>query len=547
MRARASLLLFVLAALLAAAPARHDRTIDPATRVDHDGVPVARPAKRDIGLYAHMFHQAIVMPISHFFDLPDKILWLLGPMGVDLRQEAANANAFDEVPNSTWFTNRNHIRAVSPAEIRRGPFDGILPEKPWTVTELKKGGFNAGFQIKDANDKHWIIKLDRVGYPRASSGAGVVSSRLVWAAGYNISLEQAVLFRRDDLRFETQVASAAPDDPPVEPSRLDEMLEHTARSTDGSYCADASLFLPGKVVGPIDFSGKRKDDPNDWYRHRNRRELRGLYVFYSWLNNWDVKDQQSLDMFDETQGKEGHLHHYLLDVNGSLGAAAEGAKPLPYGYEKRIDFGGIGKRLVSFGFIREPWRKAPQRSGIASVGNFEGDTFHPKRWRPLQEVPPFHEMSPRDAYWGAKLVCSFSDAQIQAAIDAARYEDPRAPVYLIEVLQKRREKIARYWFDRVAPLDYFEVRSERLHFHDLARDLGMAQARSYAVELSSSASGVPERSFVVSSTEIPLPHNAPHGSTLSLELSLSGRSAKSVHVDLQRSGSGWVLTRIRHA
>jgi hypothetical protein len=36
------------------------------------------------------------------------------------------------------------------------------------------------------------------------------------------------------------------------------------------------------------------------------------------------------------------------------------------------------------------------------------------------------------------------------------------------VLAGRRDKICRYWFDRVAPLDFFVVRADRLFFQDLA-------------------------------------------------------------------------------
>jgi hypothetical protein len=523
--------------------------VDTSTWTDHDARPIPQPKERKISLYGYMFRQAIVEPISHGFDIPDKLLWVTTPFGVTRKREASNVNTFDEVPNSTWFTNRNHFRPVSPDEIRSGPFDGLTPAKPWTVKDVKKGGYNIGFQIKDAAGKKWLVKIDPKGWPQTGSGAGTVVSRLVWAAGYNIALYQSITFRREDLEFETKAASTKPaakgDEPPITEADIDQILGRAARSEDGRYYGSASLFLPGKPAGPLDLHGRRKDDPNDWFKHKNRRELRGLYVFYAWLNNWDVKDQQTLDMYGPDD-KKGHLRHYLLDVDGSMGAAAEGPKPLPYGYEMRVDFPWTLKRLFTLGFIVEPWRKAHQESGIPSVGNFEGKAFHPPSWRPLEEVPPFRKMTPRDGYWGAKLVASFSDAQIAAAIDAAHYEDPRAPQYLLPVLIERRERIARYWFDRVAPLDFFHVEGGTLLFRDLALDLGLTGPRSYEVEIDglSSSDGDTDRKHL-SSTTMSLPTGAKR---LSLTLSVSGSRAASVRVDLGRTKEGaWTVTRVRHA
>jgi len=537
---------FLILALAGAAHA--PAPVDPTVWVDHDGHRIAQPRPRKINLYSYMFRQALIEPISHAFDIPDKVLLVTAPLGAGRKREAVNVNVYDEVPSSTWFSNRNHFRSVPVDEIRTGPFDGVTPAKPWTVSEVKSEGYNAGFQIKDAEGRKWLVKLDHKGYPQLGSGAGTVVSRLVWAAGYNIALYQSVTFRREDLQFETKLASARPvagEDAPITEADLTTLLKRGARAGDGSYTASASLFLPGKPAGPASLRERRRDDPNDWYRHKNRRELRGLYVFYSWLNNWDMKDQQTLDMYGKPNAASAHLTHNLLDVDGSLGAAAEGAKPLDYGYENRLDFSWTARRLVTLGFIQEPWRRAPQETGIPSVGHFEAKEFRPKHWEPLEEVPPFREMTIRDAYWGAKLVASFTDAQIAAALDAAHYEDPRATRYLLPVLIERRDKVARYWFSRVAPLDFFTVENGVLQFHDLAMDRGYPARRQYDVEVHARPEGrVPER-LRLRTTAWALPRTS--ASALSLELHVAGSSARSVRVDLARRGSDWIVTRVRHA
>ena len=154
--------------------------MDGSTWVDHDGRPIPAPRARKISLYSYMFRQALFEPISHAFDIPDKLLRVTGALGVSRRREAANVNAYDEVSNSTWFTNRNHFRSVPSDQIRTGPFEGVTPAKPWTVSDAKVGGFNVGFQIKDSEGRKWLIKLDPKGNPQLGSGAGTVVRLLVY-------------------------------------------------------------------------------------------------------------------------------------------------------------------------------------------------------------------------------------------------------------------------------------------------------------------------------------------------------------------------------
>lgn len=514
-----------------------------ATPVDHDACPIASPAERDPSLPAHLYREAIVEELSRIFDIPDKIIWALRPFGVAPNREAANVNAMDEVPNSTWFTNRNHVRSVSPSAIRKGPKDGLRPEMPWTIVDLKRGGVTPGFQIKDRNGKRWLIKLDAPGYPQAGSGASVVSSRLIWAAGYHFSHDEAVTFRRSELTLDEDLKQGK-EGKPVSEEDIDYLLTLGARDPDGTQYAAASLFLEGSPIGPFEFRGRREDDPNDWYQHKNRRELRGLWVFYSWINNWDVKDHQSLDTFHTPEGDSiGYVRHHLLDASGSLGAAAQGAKTLPTGYEKRIDFGWIAKRLVTLGFVEEPWRRIPQETGIPSIGNFASQGFEPDDWEPAQDLAPFREKELGDLYWGAKLVASFSDAQIRAAIDAVGYRDPRAPDVLFRILKERRDAIAREWFGRVAPLDFFTVEGGNLRFRDLAVDIGIASTRQYEARITSPGSGA-ARVVPLEGTALPLSALG-DAERVTLEVGVRGSKARPVRLEL-RLGSPWSVVRVRH-
>ena len=525
----------------------HGIPLDRGTTADHDARPVPPPKERNPNLVAHLYRESVVEELSRIFDIPDKIIWALGPLGVNPDAGAANVNDMDEVPNSTWFTNRNHIRSVSAETIRKGPGDGVRPEPPYVIKSMKRGGITPGFQVKDKNGNRWVIKLDAPAFPQAGSGAAVVSSRLIWAAGYPISHDQSIKFLRSELTIDDDLKQGKDGEKPLSDAELDYILGLGAHAPDGTQYAAASLFLKGQPVGPFEFRGRREDDPNDWYQHKNRRELRGLWVFYSWINNWDVKDQQSLDMFieGEQDSTKGYVQHHLLDASGSLGAAGKGTKDLYTGYEKRIDFGWISKRILSLGFAVEPWRSIDQASGITSIGNFTAAGFDPDGWEPMQDMPPFREMDLGDIYWGAKLVASFSDTQINAAVDAAGYEDPRAPEYLCRALRERRDAIAREWFGRVAPLDFFTVTGGNLSFHDLSVDIGLASGREYVARVTKDGSKSAETARL-QTTALPLSLLG-EAREASILLEVAGSKALPVRVELRRDGNTWSLSRVRHA
>jgi hypothetical protein len=152
-----------------------------------------------------------------------------------------------------------------------------------------------------------------------------------------------------------------------------------------------------------------------------------------------------------------------------------------------------------------------------------------------------------DAYWGAKIVASFSNDQIQAAIDAAGYEDPRAQKYLLKTLIERRDKIARYWFGRVAPLDYFHVNHGTLEFRDLEVDIRLQPARKYEVQIEALDDGaLAQKRVHLAEPKLLLAHLGAGGKHLRLTLAPVGSPAKPTTVELEKTGEKWVVALVRH-
>ena len=137
--------------------------IDDSTWVDHDRDPIAQPVDWQPSYWGRRFHQGFLDPVSHLFDIPDKLLWGARAFGAHTAREAVNVNAFDEVPNSTWFTNRNNALAVPVAGCGRP--DSLLPTNLGDKAR-EAGRMDGGLPDQGRGRQKWIVKLDPRGYPQ---------------------------------------------------------------------------------------------------------------------------------------------------------------------------------------------------------------------------------------------------------------------------------------------------------------------------------------------------------------------------------------------
>lgn len=264
---------------------------------------------------------------------------------------------------------------------------------------------------------------------------------------------------------------------PFTREKLEEILAGVNRNPDGSIRCLASLLLPD-VRGPFSFNGRRGDDANDWCDHEHRRELRALYVFCSLVNHWDIKDENSMDIYDEDDGRR-FVRHFLLDFGSTLGSAGHSAQDSVSGYANKADGRDMLVSFFTLGLKKWQWEDAKPYE-YPSVGYFESEIFHPAKWDPIYPIPAFENMTDRDAFWAAKIVMSFRDDDLGAIIDAGRLSDPEARDYLLQTLIARRDKIGRYWFSKVNPLDRFEFAQSEdgitIDFEDLSVLYGLEAA-----------------------------------------------------------------------
>jgi hypothetical protein len=370
---------------------------------------------------------------------------------------AQNINTIDEVPDSSWFTNRIGSRPVTAEEVLRGANTMDGPSGRWTVIRPKSAGAAPGFTVRDEKNETWFITFDPPKAPGAATAAIAVATRIFWALGYYQAENYLTSIHPEDISVaETaQVRTQTGARRPMRMSDVEEVLSRSARSADGSYRAIAARLIQGKVLGGFRYYGTRPDDPNDLVPHEHRRELRALKVFGAWTNLVDLKAGNTLDTVMEVGGRSV-VRHYLQDVGSGFGIGAQGPHNYDEGYEFLYEGDKTLKRLASIGFYLQPWQLIDYRE-LPEVGRFEGDAFDPEVWKPRIPIAAVVRARDDDKFWAALRVMAFGDDLIRAIVREGRFRDPEAEKLLGDVLIKRRDTIGRTYLTKVNPLVDFAL------------------------------------------------------------------------------------------
>ncbi len=389
---------------------------------------------------------------------------------------AQNVNTIDQVPDSSWFTNRIGTRALTIDEIVRGPNVGAPPNPSrWTIYRQKTAGAHPGITARDGNGETWFLEFDPPANPEASTAAVEMATKFFWAFGYN--QVETFLTTLDPKRVEIdpKATFSRPNGKrtPITRGDIDELLAQVARRPDGTYRVVAGRLIPGKIIGNFRYQGTRPDDPNDLVPHQHRRELRGLFVFGAWTNLTDFKANNTLDTLVTENGR-AVVKHYLQDVGSTFGMTNE-RHQWENGWEYFHERGLSAKRLLSFGFAPSPWRTV-KYTEAPSIGKFEGDRFDPRTWKTHTPNAASIEMRDDDAFWAAQRVAAFSPDMIRAIIHTGQFSDPAAEKAIGDIMLKRRDKILRTYLPAVNPIVATRLEDNRLSFENAAVAADVAKA-----------------------------------------------------------------------
>lgn len=445
-------------------------------RVVHDTADIPEPAEKEFWRLSHH--------IENFG--PRHIRLGLDPVPAP---PALDVNRFGEVPSSAWYEDRGTPTPAQVAAGAGGEDPGPEAFRPWKITGMKSGGRNPGLVIEDARGVRYICKFDKPYAPVVATAAGAVAARLLWALGYHVPDDRIVFFAREQLTVAEGATDKADDGTrtPIRDEAVDVLLQtYAPRNAAGEYRVLVSRYLPGKPIGGWAYRGTRADDPNDTIPHQQRRSLRGLRVFGAWLNHVDLKEDNSLDLYTEENGRH-FLRHYLVDFDGCLGGywAARFEPRIGFAYD--FDLAEVVTGIPAFGLIPRPYEAlgAPRHP---LVGLFEADAYDPAKWKANYVNDTVLSWRPADAFWAGTVMARLTPEHVKAAVAAARFDDPSADEELTRVLVERWEKTVDWALTRVTPvagLDRVVPHGEgfRVEATDALVQAGRPSALRYRVEV----------------------------------------------------------------
>ncbi len=436
---------------------------------------------RETSFYREFFDRILYDQIAQLFRLDrmkDKISFK--------KREARDINSFDEVPDSSFFVNRNARNHLGLSELKEGPSKGSGPDPKglWRVLKGKTAGVSAGFLIEDQKQDRYLLKFDPKDNPEMATSAEIISQKFFHAMGYNVPEYYLVNFSPDILKPDPKATYYNKDGfkKPLTQEALQEILERVPKFKGGVVRASASKILR-EAKGYMSLEGRRKADPEDLIPHEDRRSLRALRVFGSWLNHYDLREGNTLDVVETENGKPA-VKHYLIDFGASLGSASSHPKVPAAGYEHVVDWFAVGKAAPTLKVVEKPWEKKwdalNRQIAYPALGYFDNFQFDPHEWKTQLPYEVFNRLTRGDAFWAAKILKSFSDEDVRSVVESGEFSDPENAKLLSEILIARRDIIARYWFSHVTPLDQarlseLEQGKYQIRFADLFAQSGFSK------------------------------------------------------------------------
>lgn len=400
-------------------------------------------------------------------------VWAIDPPG-----ESVNVNAFDEVADSAWFTNRMGAMAYSPEEVSKGFCDKELDpnaqDGSWPIDQGKPNGANPGFRVNVPGFGKFMLKADPKGEGERATGATAIASRIYYALGWWAPCDAVVYYRPSVLKLKPglKVTDNSGVTKDFDEKALKKILDGAPHTGD-LVRMGASKWLPGPTLGPFTYSGRRSDDPNDVIDHDDRRDLRGAKVVAAWLGHYDSREQNSMDTWMAADPKKpesspGYIRHWYLDMGDCFGSQWEDdrvSKRLTRAYT--LDTEQVGTDFITLGAIDRPWEHVTRHK---TFNYFNADDFDPDEFKGVYPNPAFKRMVEHDAAWAARKIARFTDAHVAAAVRVAKYSESDDVEWLTKTLIKRRDIILRRYFKKLSPIGELAMSPEgELCGTDLAR------------------------------------------------------------------------------
>jgi len=444
-------------------------------KIDFDMENIKQPKSIGTGYLYDFIDGTIFQSTRRNLDVAHKFRKVSGK-----KKESINVNILDQVPDSSWFTNRISTQDFSIEEIKRGSNVNPKPKSgKLIVLRGKTVGATPGFWVRDENGQTFILKFDPKDFPELASGAEMIATKMFWAFGFNVPENHIFHFRREDLEIseEAQVTGEKNKKRGMTEADLDLILSKIARQSDGQYRSLASRLIDGSPLGGITFSGRRKDDPNDIIPHEIRRDVRALKVFGAWTEHNDLRVGNTFDVFVEEDGRK-FVRHYLIDFGSTFGSDSVQVNLPEVGREHGLDFNQAGKILLSGGLYQPPWRSKKHDPVFSpAVGRYSTKNFSPNKWKQNFPLVALGQMTDLDGFWAMQKVAAFTPEQIRAIVETAEYSKESDTEYLTRQILARQRIIVQHYANELMGIGKFNLKREGdssyLNFKDYRKQFSL--------------------------------------------------------------------------
>ena len=256
-----------------------------------------------------------------------------------------------------------------------------------TFVKEETGGYSKKFRVRDGAGRVWVAKLGK------EAQAETAAVRLVWAVGYMTEVNYLA---------PCVVIEGAPD-----PGK------------DVERCQGGGFTNVRFEARP---EGVRRLDEWKWTENPfvNTKELKGLVVLMSLLNNWDIKDTNNKIIYvPGSNGREGELRYIVSDLGATFGRV-------------KLDVPGLWR-------IRRNRNDPEDYAKDAFLEDVKGGQVYLFYKGKRQDL--FDDIRVDEARWIAGLLSKLSDRQLSDAFRAANYT-PEEVRTLTEAVRGRINELA---------------------------------------------------------------------------------------------------------
>lgn len=271
---------------------------------------------------------------------------------------------------------------VAKRDLRYGPGSRALaPVGPFRFLEEDKSGVSPKFEIRDARNVKWVVKLGE------EAQSETVSTRLVWGVGY--FAEEAYYYDRVRIRNLPK-------------------LSRGRKFVEGNSIVRGARFEPRR-------SNVERGPTWDWDKNpfADSRELDGLKVIMILLNNFDARAENNR-VFYVRNGRGFDAHYVVSDLGATLGRA--GGLGDTRTKNNLADF--LSTRFVlgvDDGAVKFDYDTRPTKLGMLTVVYPPYYLGEVKKEKSMRGIPVEH------ARWIGSLLSRLTDDQLRDSFEAANY------------------------------------------------------------------------------------------------------------------------------